>query len=201
MPTRVPSFKGSVGAFSVVGEAAGSSKLLAIFNKTGSGVLVAVRRLTLQTDLAGSSSTGRAVQTTFLTTAPTDGTLLDPQAWDTTQTHNANVEIRGRATADGTNGTLTASVPSGFANSRLGVKNPGGAGQFLAPDYDLLVDFPYPEDPLILREGEGVLVRVVEAGSNSLYYLVNAMIEEFVYEGSLPPVGVEFPYIGGGYYG
>lgn len=182
MAERVPTFKGAVGAFRSVGVAATDETVLSIFNKTGSGVLVAVRRLTLQVDqqVALTTAAPHAV-TTRLTTAPTTGTLLTPQAWDTSQTHNASVEIRSRASADGTNGTLTATPGADRARSFFGDRPHTIAGQRLFPDKDMLPDFPDPEDPLVLREGQGVLVTVAPTGSTSSHYLVNAMIEEFTY--------------------
>lgn len=187
MAARVPTFVGAVGAFRAVGDVGANSNLLTIFNKAGSGVLVAVRRLTIQNDQTAAGTTViRLVRTTRLTTAPTDGTLLTPQTWDTLQTHNANVEIRGRATADDTNGTLTATAVADRARQAINMRAHTLVGQLLYPDTNLLLDYPYPDDPLVLREGEGVLVSTVGAGVITTAYLINAMIEEFTYAVRVP---------------
>jgi len=188
MPDRVPTFKGAVGSFRYVGAATVDDNFLSIFNKTGSGVLVAVRRLTVQGDKVQAVITDALrVKTTRITTAPSTGTLKTPVAWDSTTTHATNVEIRDFSTADDTRGTLTATPGTPLARQVFGERMHTGAGQKLFSERDLLAEYPYPDDPLILREGEGVLVTIIGAGTSGGYYLVNAMIEEFTYY--VPPGG------------
>lgn len=184
MPARVPTFKGAAASFVGPGVATADLAYLTVFNKAGSGVLVAIRRLSLQTDHVSNTGTIRTWKTTRLTTAPTDGTLLTPQAWDTAGSHSASVEIRGKASVDGTSGTLTATPGTGRATSTIPARNATAVRQMRFYDVDLLPAYPYPEDPLTLREGEGIWVGAAEAGSTLQHFLVNVMIEEFTYAAS-----------------
>ncbi len=178
---RVPTFTGSVGAFVAPGAANADKPYITIFNKTGSGVLVAVRSLVMQIDHTSNSSSVRDWKTTRITTAPTDGTLLTPQTWDTTKTHNTNVEIRSVASADGTNVAFTAAPGTDRADGSFNVRNVTAVGELVYPSIDMLPEYPYPDDPLILRENEGVVVSMVAAGSSLNSFLFDAAIEEFTY--------------------
>jgi hypothetical protein len=182
MPARVPTFKGSVATFVSPGLTGVDQPLLTIFNKTGSGVLVAVRRLHLFNDHAGAGTTTiRDWRTSKITTAPSTGTLATPQPFDTADTHNANVEVRALASADGTNGTLTAPPTANRLNGDFNQRFVSAVGQYAHQPTDLLVEYPYPDDPLILREGEGIVVSQNVSGSTTNNIVFDVVIEEFTY--------------------
>jgi hypothetical protein len=173
---RVTSYRGMVASFRIVGNSKLTNRALAtLFNVTGSGVLVAIHRLVLSPELAGASGSTRTVALSKITTAPTDGALGAPLGFDSAQTHNASVEFRGASSADGVAVALTA--PPGTVGYRaLKIKNPSHIGQIVFPDVPLIPDL---YDPGVLREGEGIVVTDVEAGSTAAHYFIQAVIEEF----------------------
>jgi hypothetical protein len=173
---RVASFKGIVASPRIGGISTANYNFASLFNVTGSGVLVAVRRLTAQVDSL-SVTFGRFFTPHMITVAPTGGTLHEPTALDTALTHNASVEFRSAASADGVITALTsaAGTPSW---QQFCSKGASSYGQVLMEDVavlPVLVEF----DPVVLREGEGVLVRMAVGPSSSAEHLVNAMFEEF----------------------
>jgi len=131
---RVVPFRGMVASFRMPGVATVNRPLMSIFNKTGSGVLLAVATLVGIFEMTTNSSSTRTLGVSRIGTAPTDGTLNTPVEFDTAQTHNANVEVRSAASADGTTTTLTATP--GTSGYRTYVqKSLSPIGQLVSPEY------------------------------------------------------------------
>jgi hypothetical protein len=182
---RVVSFAGLVGTPRILPTATADFNIASLFNVTGSGVLVAIRSLEAQMDSA-SVTFGRFFSTQKVTTAPTAGTLHTPMGLDTNQTHNANVEFRSGASADGVATALT-SAGGPIAWREFANRAANADSQYLwedAPMFPALVE----DDPAILRPGEGVLVRMEEVPSTASGMIVNCMFEEFTYASGDPDV-------------
>ncbi len=175
---RIVSFRGIVASPRIGGVSTANYNFSSIFNVVGSGVLVAVRRLTAQVDSL-STTFGRIFAAHMVTVAPTGGTLHAPMALDTTLTHNASVEFRSAASDDGVI-TALASAAGSVAWQQVAPKGASSYGQVLSDDnpvFPMLVEF----DPVVLREGEGVLVRMAVGPSSSADHIINCMFEEFTY--------------------
>lgn len=182
---RVASFKGAVTSFRTPGRAALTQNIFCLSNTTGSGVLVAVRRLSIQQDPAAvlNTSWGNLFKVSRITTAPTNGTVLTKVAFDTSQSSSANVIATGDASADGTGSATTLTATAGtpawhqFAN-RLHT----AAGQVVLDDASGIPALA-AEDPMILRANEHMLVSLAAnaTGANgaTVMYLINCMWEEF----------------------
>lgn len=176
---RVASFKGSATTFRTPGVTGSGQNFMTIFNASGSGVLVGVRRLTVQVDYITNSLTTRFFRAITLTTAPTGGVVLGKVAADTTFSSNASVTLRGGSSADGTASAITAT----------GINRMGSAGhthfaaatdlqQSRISDINLMNDGAR-NDPFILREGEGLVVQLSDASSTSAHIICNCVWEEF----------------------
>lgn len=177
---RVASWEGSASTFRIRGDGVAGQNIASLFNRTGSGVLVAVRELELVMDYTTNSGTVRFFGTSRITTNPTTGTLMSVMSFDTAQSHQALVEFRGGASADGTASALTA-TPGVIAWRQGHWHAQTAVGQFQTAD---LADSPTipavcDDDPVILREGEGLLVHVIDASSTSAHYILNALWQEF----------------------
>lgn len=182
---RVASYKGMATSFRMPGRAATTQNLFSIYNTTGSAVLVAVRRLSIQMDAtAVLVAVAKSVKTTRQTTAPTNGTALTKVPFDSSQTSAANVEVRNDASADGTVSatTLTATPSANIAWSQLIMRMHTLVGQVLMDDESCIPGL-CADDPVILRANEGLLVAVVAAATTSNpatdHHIVNCVWEEF----------------------
>jgi len=177
---RVQSWQGGASTFRIPGAGTAAQNLCSIFNKTGSGVLVAVRVLEFIMDYTTNSATVRVLGTSRLTTAPTTGTLMTPVGFDTAETQNTSVEFRGGASADGTASAITATATT--VAWRQGHWHASSAiGQYLTTDDATSTMLPMvaENDPVILAEGEGLLVNIIDTSSTSAHYIVNAAWQEF----------------------
>jgi hypothetical protein len=175
-PERVVSFQGIVASPRIGGVSTANYNFASLFNVVGSGVLVAVRRLTAQNDSL-SVTFGRFWTPHMITVSPTGGTLHEPVALDTALTHNASVEFRAAASADGVITALTSAAGTPIWQQFVS-KGATSYGQVRMDEVAVLpalVEF----DPIILREGEGVLVRMAEGPSSTAHHIVNACFEEF----------------------
>jgi hypothetical protein len=100
---RVASFKGLATSFRMPGRAATAQNLFAIFNASGSTVLVAVRRLSFQMDVTTAlTAVAKQIKTSRITAVPTNGTAVTKVAIDSAQTSSASVTVWNDASADGT---------------------------------------------------------------------------------------------------
>lgn len=176
---RVVTFAGMVASPRVKLTAIANAKVASLFNKVGSGRLVAIRDFRLVMDNFDPSTSIRSLATSRITTAPTDGTLHTPMPFDTAQTHNANVEFRSGASADDVQSALTATAgPHAWREFHL--RHQTKVEQNISP-YDPMLPQLIHLDPVVLREGQGVVVQVAETASASTYMVINVVFEEFTY--------------------
>ncbi len=177
---RVESYRGLASTFRIPGSGAAAQNLATIFNKTGSGVLVAVLELNMVMDYVTNSATVRFLGTSRITTAPSTGTVMTPMEFDTSLSHSSSVEFRGGASADGTANAITATA--GTVGWRQGHWHAQSAiGQYLTGDPAEMPMLPIvcDTDPVILAEGEGLLIQIIDTSSTSAHYIVNAAWAEF----------------------
>lgn len=180
LPTneRVQTFKGSASSLIIPSTAA----IASLFNKTGSGVLVAVRRFTLQNDYTSSTATVRDIDLQPLSSAPTGGSLATPVPWDTAvaASHSANVEFRYAASADDVLSALTLTPGTTQAWTQMHSREISAAEQQRFYDGPMVPKLAN-DDPVILREGQGLCYfnngSVPTAGH--AHYVVDAFWEEF----------------------
>lgn len=180
---RVPSYKGLYATFRITGVQTADRPLASLFNTAGTGVLVAVRALTIVLDIAGASSIVRSAAVSRLTTAPTTGTLHTPVALDSALTHASGVEFRGAASADDTANAITA-TPTTRGWRMMPGRMASHIGQSWARQDALASALPglrlaEPDDPLILREGQGILISAQEGFSTASGCVVQASVEEY----------------------
>lgn len=177
---RVASWKGCVSTPRMLPTATAALNFASLYNAVGSGVLVAVRRVTVQVDYTTNSATVRVPTINRVTAAPTGGAILTPVAFDTTQTQNANVVFRGAAASDGTFSAITATLVGGFAWRRPHMHFPGAAAaEQVRMDDITIVPEVSSKDPAYLREGEGFVVHLPDTASASEHLIINCMWEEF----------------------
>jgi hypothetical protein len=158
-PNRVPSFVGTVGTFRAPGRAAATQNLFALHNATGSAILVAVRRIMVE---SGQTTASLVMPVTIMlsriTTIPSNGTSLSKVGTDTAQSSSVSVTAWGDASADGTSsGTTLAATAGNRMAVRLTDQLYTAVGWALtAPD--ALLD--YDNEPIVLRALEGILVSI-----------------------------------------
>ncbi len=183
---RVASYKGMYSTFRSPGRAATTQVLFTIANKTGSGVLLALRRLSIQQETSAVVNISWANQ--FKTarvagTVPANGTVMTKVPFDSNQSSAANVEARGDASADGTTSAsaLTAAFTT-VAWHQFAMRMHTAVGQVLLDDESLIPSLA-DADPVILRENEAMIVSVLAnataANGATVFYLINCMWEEF----------------------
>lgn len=175
---RVVSARVSVSTFRIAGLASTPHNLFTLENTSGSSVLVAIRRLTIQ-EIGTAAS---AVLTTFRTfkgtTVPTGGTTLTKTTWDSLDSSAANVVARGAASADGTASAITYALPAGTPLWTQFISTMVTSGVYLGVDQSLLPVLA-EENPVILRAAQSILVAAVTASLTTKHYVVNCMWEEF----------------------
>lgn len=181
---RVASFKGFGTTFRAPGRAALTQNLAAIYNASGSTVLVAVRRISVQMDAtAVLAAVAKSVKTSRITTVPTNGTAVSKINFDSAQTSSASVTVWGDASADGTSSATTLTATAGtFGWSQLIMRMHTLVGQVIMDDEPCIPSL-CADDPIYLRANEGLLVSIVAAATTSNpitdHHIVNFMWEEF----------------------
>lgn len=180
---RVPSYKGFAASFRAPGRAAVAQNLFAIFNASAS-VLVGVRRLSVQMDATAALATvAKAIKSSRITTVPTNGTSIAKGVFDSALTSDAGVTLFGDASADGTSSATTLTSTAGtFAWAQLVMRLHTAVGQVLMDDESLIPQL-CEDDPVILRQNQGILVSIVAASTATNpatdFHVVNCMWEEF----------------------
>lgn len=180
---RVTTFDGFAAAFRTLGSAAVPQNLFSIENGTGSPVLVAVKRLSVEMDATVVLTT---VAPEFLTTRPTalptGGTALTKGGADTNQTSDSHVVLRAATASDGGAATsITATAGSARLWHQFQMRMHTLVGQVLMDDVYLLPSYSQ-DDPTIIRPGGAILVQVIgTAASNAAtnHYVVKVAWEEF----------------------
>ncbi|MBA3243243.1 MAG: hypothetical protein H0T60_18640 [Acidobacteria bacterium] len=151
-------FKGRASTYRTVGRAGTvARRLLTIWNPVGSGKNVYVNALFVDfAALAAMAVTviPPAIRVYRITAAPTNGTVITKNAKDTTLTSVAGIEIRGDASADGTNSAsaLAATTTAGaMLTQEFFPRLITAAGYEVADRIDFL-----QEAGVIVRPGEGL---------------------------------------------
>jgi hypothetical protein len=183
MDERITTFSGVAAAFRTLGTAATPQNLFSIENGSGSPVLVAVKRLSVEMDATAVLTT---VAPEFVcyrqTTLPTGGTSLTKVATDTALASNTSVVLRGGTASDGGAATaITATASANRAWHQFEMRQATAVGQLLMDDSYLIPGYSN-DDPVILRASEALLVQVIgTAASNAAtnHYVVKCAWEEF----------------------
>jgi hypothetical protein len=181
---RVISCQAMATSFRAPGRASVSQNIFSIFNKSGSNILIAVRRLTVQMDATVVlTAVVPSFKTSRITAVPTNGTALSPVVFDSLQSSSANLDLRGDASADGTSSATTlTSTPGTAAWTQLQMRLHTAVGQVLTDDMTVIPSV-CDTDPITLRASEGLLVTVIAAATTSNpatnFYVTNCMWEEY----------------------
>ena len=183
---RVVSYKGTMTSFRTPGRNATTQVLFSFVNKTASGVLVALRRLSIQCDTAAVTNTSWANLISMgrlAGTVPANGTVLAKQTFDSSQSSDANVEGRGDSSADGTSSaSALTGTPAAWAWREFVQRMHTVVGQVLLED-EPMIPILCEDDPLILRPNEGIAIALnanaSAANGTTVQYLINCMWEEF----------------------
>lgn len=180
---RVPSFKGMVGSFRMIGSAATPQNLFSLEHATGSGLIVAVRRLSVQMDATAlMASVAEQFKASRATGTPAGGQTLTKVGFDTNQSSHANVTARCGASADGTNVAITGLTAGTTGWHQFAMRMHTLAGQVLMED-ESCIPIICADDPCYLRPGETLLLQGINGtAANNLatnHYIVNCVWEEF----------------------
>jgi hypothetical protein len=181
---RIISNTGLLSTFRMVGRGNTSRPLFTITNAVGSTVLVAVRRLVIQTDHTAARTAVMMQYKTYrcATSAVSGGTTLTKGQFDASETASASVIVRGDSSTDGTNsGTaLAVSAVGTLMWQQMSHRLHTLAGESLAVDNPLLPTLA-DSTPVILAAGQGLVVRMetptLDASSD--HYWLNVVWEEF----------------------
>jgi hypothetical protein len=179
---RVVSYRGRFASFRLAGSAANPINLFTLYNNSAS-VLVALTRLSVDVQYSTNAAyiLNGYIRLWRGTTVPSGGTALAKHTTDTTKSSDANVTLLGPTASDGgaatpityatpsTNPMCSQAEPQSFASTSV--------GQWLTDDMEMWSE---SESPLILRQGESILV--AHHGANSathMHYTVKGYFEEF----------------------
>lgn len=190
---RVASYKGMASSFRLIG--AGNTvgpvttqNLMSIENTAGSGVLLALKRMSCQSDQTSSGATGdiAIISASRPASFPTGGTVLSKVPFDTAKTSNAGIVIRGGNASDGGAATAIVGTP-GTRFWRQYVENLVGGSTGRVEQLRNLDNAIVPQiaakEPVILAPGESILVEVAATVADIIdstrHWLLNIMWEEF----------------------
>lgn len=176
---RVASCRAMAATFAMSVSGAGAP-MAYLFNRTGSGVLVAVRRVLLVMANVTNTGTARGLITSRVTTEPTGGTAHAAVLFDTTKTSSSSVAFKGAASADEVASAITATLGAA-AWSQAANRLASLVGQVLVGDDPMIPDLSNA-DPPILAEGQGLVFSYnpVDIPSSGQRHLVNVVWEEFL---------------------
>lgn len=177
---RTVTFRGGVGTFRTLGAAALLHNLFSIENAAGSGVLVQVNKINFRMDAtAVLVAVVPFIKLSRPTALPTGGTVLTKASRDTAQTSSASVVCRGANTADGAAATAITATQGAMFKADGGMRLHTAVGQVLIDQTDLCT----PDNPILLRAGEALLVVVDAAATTSNpatnHWQVSAVWEEY----------------------
>lgn len=185
---RVASYRGLASTFRTLGNATQNQYLLIVDNAAGSGLIVAVRRVTVQRDQTATQSAGAVMQVCsgLLGSTPTNGTVLTKVPFDSALTSSASVVIYGSTASDGGADTSLSFTPGTPLAWRQGLTRFGTAVGSRAEqqryDDSPVVPSLAATDPPYLRPGEafGILVTTPSGDNANTYNSVcNVAWEEF----------------------
>ena len=169
--------------FRTLGNAALLHNIFSIENATGSTVLVAVRRMTVQLDATALlAAVAPTIKVSRITTLPTGGTALGKVTFDSAQTSSGSVVCRGATASDGGAATAITGTAGTSIWSQLTMRMHSLVGQIVMDDEPVIPTLA-DASPLILRAGEALLVQIVAAATTSNpatnHWVLNAMFEEY----------------------
>lgn len=179
---RITTFEGYAASFRTLGSAAVPQNIFSIENAS-SAIMVAVKRLMVGMDASAAQlAIAPEYAVTRSTALPTGGTALSKGAGDTALTSNASVVARGATASDGGAATaITATAGAARMFHQFQMRMATQVGQMLPGGQDLLPPECW-DDPIILRNGEALLLQVIgTAASNAAtnHYVAKAAWEEF----------------------
>lgn len=152
----------------ILGAAAVAQNLLTIENQTGSGKIIQIRRLVMQMDAtAVLTSFMPIIRTNRTSGMPSGGTALAKVRYDLNDAiSNANIIVRGGASADGTNSTITATPGTDLLWQQYGMRLHTAVGQVLGLDNNQL-PLIVENTPVVIRENQALVVHIVAAATSS----------------------------------
>lgn len=157
--------------------AAGLQNLASFWNPVGSGRVMAMRRIIVQTDHTTLLATTLHAATSTVSVQPTGGTAGLIFKADSTY-GNSSIEMKGLASADGTNGTAITATPVTRVFQQFIQRAHTLAGWFTTDDLFMIPERSF-DVPIILRAGEGILVHTLQNATTGAFYLVNARWNEY----------------------
>lgn len=172
--TCVQSFVSAANAYTTAAASAGTSPHC-VENDVGSSVLIAITRIIFQSQISGAAalpSAPRVIVKRFTFTGTPSGSVVTGGAFDSNDTaKSSSWNVRSATTGMTVTeaGTVHAFMPIAAATG-VGVSTPS-----------LLMWEARPNCPLIVRAGEGVLLRQSSAGgaSENRVWIATFEIEEF----------------------
>lgn len=173
-----------VSSFRTLGAAALTQNLMTIENQTGSGRLVGVRRISVQLDATAALLTVAPHVIVSRTTAmPTGGTVLTETQFDTGATNSALILARGATASNGGTATaITANPATGQGWSQYTMRIATAVGQIIMDDQSVIPTL-CADTPIILREGQALVVQVLAATTASNpatnHWIVNAVFDGY----------------------
>lgn len=180
---RVPSYKGMVSSFRTLGAAATSQNVFTASNTTGSSVILAIRRLTVQMDAtAVLTAVTPQFKVSRASAAPSGGTALTKVPFDSSLSSSGNVSFLGATASDGGAATAITATAGSTGWQQMAFRLHTAVGQVLIND-EPLVPVLCADDPVYLRANEHLLVQLIATATTSNpatnHYIVQCMFEEF----------------------
>lgn len=183
---RVTVADAMVSTWRTLGSATLTQNLFTLENGTGSGVLVALRRMSVQMD-ATAVLVAVAPTVSFYRTSglPSGGTALAWTLFDTADTATALVVARGATASHGGAATAITATPAAGTSGwdQFTMRLHTAVGQVVMDDQSVIPAL-CADQPIIIRPGEAVLAQVVAAVTTSNpatnNWVVNAAWETYV---------------------
>lgn len=173
-----------VSTFRTIGSAALLHNLFSLENQAGSGIILAVRRMTVQLDATAVLITvAPSIKVSRPTALPTGGTPLTKGLFDTRPPASpATVVARGANASDGGAATAIIATAGAALWSQYAMRLHTAVGQVVMEDQSILPAL-CESDPVLLNPGEALLAQVISAPATSNpvtnHWIVNCMFEEF----------------------
>jgi hypothetical protein len=182
-------YTASVATFRTPGRASANlvQGIMSISNKYSSNSFVYIRRLIVQVDCTAVYTAVMPQITTSkcIMGTPPGGTVLTPVKFDTSTSAKSTIEVRGDASADGTNSATslfagTQMMPSVYQQYTMRMHT--AIGQILAIDNPILPNLLMDNNIYTLYPGETLAVQVVAAATaanpTTNHWWVEAIFEE-----------------------
>lgn len=169
-------YQGLGATFRIAGLASAAHNLFALYNPAASGILLAPKELKLAIEDTGALATIAPIwAVSRIASAPTGGTSV--KVHNDTNQATSLATVLGAASADGTASAITATLGTRL-RSGFKMRQATAVGQIVYPEQSCLPEGVW-DDPLVLREGEGILLQMVLAAVTTASYIVNYVFEEY----------------------